>query len=549
MDLKFNISRKHQNEKSVSKNQSKDYISSQQEQSQFLKPIDRNGMVECEFCPGKFFIIPNGIKIHKASCKGSINNDEKLVDLDEFICLLTKCKMKTKVLKRIPNGARLCVSEKLKTIIDQCVKNNSVTSWQNLFLFTYRILSVPDKRKKNEKISLTSKIKNNVANNNLDPILSKSNKHNQNKFKFIESKVFDGDIRGAVRILASDDTHLDYDIAIFEELKGKHGYEPPVDSIEKPDEDQPVIEVTVEDTLRSITSFRNGSSGGIDSLSPQHLKDLLASSNRSLEDNLLQSITNLSNFMLAGKVNVNFLPFIYGAKLIALSKKDGGIRPIAIGCTFRRLTSKLACKDIANDLSNMLKPKQLGFSVRGGCEAAVHAARIFLECNDDAEIFIKVDVRNAFNSVFRSKMLQIVKEKFPRIYPNIFQCYANHSSLFFGDWKIDSATGCQQGDPLGPPLFCLVINECIQHLSSELNLWYLDDGSLGGRGEIVIEDLATIKHEFSLYGIELNPSKCEVHVLPNVGEERKRELLHKIETILPGIRLISKNELTLLGAP
>jgi hypothetical protein len=33
-------------------------------------------------------------------------------------------------------------------------------------------------------------------------------------------------------------------------------------------------------------------------------------------------------------------PFIAGAFLIGLSKKDGGIRPIAIGDVFRRLTGK-----------------------------------------------------------------------------------------------------------------------------------------------------------------------------------------------------------------
>lgn len=129
-------------------NNTTDGFSSQQK-SQSLKLNDRDGTVECEFCPGKFFKIPNGIKINKASCKGTISNDEKLTDMDEFIHSLAKYKMETKILKRIPNGARVCVSQKLKTIIDECVKDNSITSWQNLFLFSYRILSVPDKRKKN----------------------------------------------------------------------------------------------------------------------------------------------------------------------------------------------------------------------------------------------------------------------------------------------------------------------------------------------------------------------------------------------------------------
>ena len=34
--------------------------------------------------------------------------------------------------------------------------------------------------------------------------------------------------------------------------------------------------------------------------------------------------------------------FLFGASLIALEKKGGGIRPIAVGCTLRRLVAKVA---------------------------------------------------------------------------------------------------------------------------------------------------------------------------------------------------------------
>lgn len=95
---------------------------------------------------------------------------------------------------------------KIKFSLKQMLEENSIASWQDLFLFLYRILSVPEKKKKNEKMSLTSKIKINVQNNNLQPVLSRfQRKFNQSNSKYIESKVFDGDIRGAIRILASDD--------------------------------------------------------------------------------------------------------------------------------------------------------------------------------------------------------------------------------------------------------------------------------------------------------------------------------------------------------
>ncbi|KAF2887933.1 hypothetical protein ILUMI_18240 [Ignelater luminosus] len=52
--------------------------------------------------------------------------------------------------------------------------------------------------------------------------------------------------------------------------------------------------------------------------------------------------------------------------------KNGGSRPIAVGSTICRLVSKLCCKEAAEVFILSFKPKQLGFLVKGGTEAAVH---------------------------------------------------------------------------------------------------------------------------------------------------------------------------------
>jgi hypothetical protein len=135
-------------------------------------------------------------------------------------------------------------------------------------------------------------------------------------------------------------------------------------------------------------SFPNGSSAGLDGIRPQHLKDLIGKSSCDAGQRLLSEITRLCNFMFSGKIISNFTPFIYGASLCALSKKDGGIRPIAIGSTFRRLASKLGCYYLSGEISNYLKPKQLGFGTRSGCEAAVHSVRSYLT-NYSAEVFFE----------------------------------------------------------------------------------------------------------------------------------------------------------------
>jgi hypothetical protein len=254
--------------------------------------------------------------------------------------------------------------------------------------------------------------------------------------------------------------------------------------------------------------------------------------------------------MFSGKIISNFTPFIYGASLCALSKKDGGIRPIAIGSTFRRLASKLGCYYLSGEISNYLKPKQLGFGTRSGCEVAVHPVRSYLT-NYPAEVFLKIDVKNTFNSVEleRDSRLLMVNNKIPLIYPYLWQCYSFLLYLIYNGSLIYSQVGCQQGDPLGPAIFSLSIHPTIEKLSSQLNVWYLDDGALGGSAESVLKDLETIIVEFEKIGLSLNYSRCELFLSRHVSEERKIDILRKFESLSPDIRKTSAEDLSLLGSP
>ena len=96
-------------------------------------------------------------------------------------------------------------------------------------------------------------------------------------------------------------------------------------------------------------------------------------------------------------------------------------------------------------------------------------------------------------------MLEAVQSFAPIIYPFIHSAYSSPSMLFCEDKTIDSAEGVQQGDPLDPLLFCLTIHQLCSHLKSELCIFYLDDGTLGGgtlggKVEDVVQDLDLIVH-------------------------------------------------------
>ena len=113
-------------------------------------------------------------------------------------------------------------------------------------------------------------------------------------------------------------------------------------------------------------------------------------------------------------------------------------------------------------MADLLSPRQIGFGVKGGIEAAVHAARLFLDRMPTVEAFVKLDFRNAFNSIHRDKMLASVLSLCPSFYPFVYSSYSSPSSLFWGNEVILSAEGVQQGDPLGPLLFCISLHRFIQ---------------------------------------------------------------------------------------
>ncbi|CAG9122416.1 unnamed protein product [Plutella xylostella] len=195
-----------------------------------------------------------------------------------------------------------------------------------------------------------------------------------------------------------------------------------------------------------------------------------------------------------------------------------------------------------------LGEKTLGFGTKGGCEAAVHAARSFLQ-HGGGEVLLKVDVANAFNSVDRGALLTEIKDHIPDIFHYMWQCYSKPTKLIYKNNLLQSAVGCQQGDPLGPAIFSLAIHPHISSLASKFNVWYLDDGTLGGEANTVLSDLQNIINKFDSIGLNLNFSKCELFVSERIPPGEKEQIINKFNSLAPNIKLINKNLLRLLGAP
>ena len=225
---------------------------------------------------------------------------------------------------------------------------------------------------------------------------------------------------------------------------------------------------------------------------------------------LLWSLTNFANLVLRGKVPQSVMPIFFGANLISRQKKDGGIRPIAVGQTLRRLVAKCISSRVTHSIESELAPLQLGCGVPLGCEAAAHATRLYLQSMPSNHLLAKLNFRNAFNSLRRNKMLRAVCETAPELFDFVNAANEHPSFLFCGEHTLESAEGVQQGDRLGPLLFCLTIQPLFMKLQSAFKVFYLDDGTIGGSAEDIIRDLRIVEYVEGLAGLELNHTKAEL---------------------------------------
>ncbi|GAU96968.1 hypothetical protein RvY_08332-1 [Ramazzottius varieornatus] len=196
-------------------------------------------------------------------------------------------------------------------------------------------------------------------------------------------------------------------------------------------------------------------------------------------------------------------------------------------------------------MEEQVRPEHVDCGTRGGAEAGVHAVRCFLEeGRDESQVLLKLDSKNAFSTIHREVLLRVIRDSLPKYFPFAWQSYRYPSKLLFGQRTLESARGVQQGDPLGPLLFCVLI----QKLTSPLNVWYLNDGTIGGKIETVLSDLQVVISEGWKLGLELNSAKCELFCFGGSALERQAAQ-GRAAVACPAIFFPSKSDLNLLGAP
>ena len=152
---------------------------------------------------------------------------------------------------------------------------------------------------------------------------------------------------------------------------------------------------------------------------------------------------------------------------------------------------KCLCAALRVKAASFFEPYQFGVACPRGAERIIHGLRACVEEHWLEEDFgvLKVDMKNAFNQVSRRALLSECAEHFPELLPWVGWCYGQHPYLWHTLGCLTSESGVQQGDPLGPLLFSLVLNVLVKTISedtacssNQFHAWYLDDGSWLAQG-------------------------------------------------------------------
>ena len=185
---------------------------------------------------------------------------------------------------------------------------------------------------------------------------------------------------------------------------------------------------------------------------------------------------------------------------------------------------------------------RVGVGLKGDLEAAIHSMRSFIDATSVREDIccLKIDMTNAFNCCCRSAFLERLPRNLPKLFAWAQWSYHSPGELQFGNHRILSTAGAQQGDPLSPLLFSLVILELLDSLDSysglHFQLWYLDDGSFVGNRESIPSLLQSLLAKGPIFGLHINLDKCELY-WPS-GDQTFPEFPSEVRRLSEGIELL-----------
>ncbi len=206
---------------------------------------------------------------------------------------------------------------------------------------------------------------------------------------------------------------------------------------------------------------------------------------------------------------------------VAISKPDGGIRPLGIGEALVIVTAGVLTRQYRKDLKALIGPFDVGFATPGGADVLTHTVRAALSLGNSPRCVIKVDVANAFNSISRNAVLAAA-HKIPALWPFVRARYGAEFDAQFTRQasqhkvNIPVAEGVAQGCPLAGPLYSAAqavgYAKVREQSPSTLLSSFFDDGYIVDTPAKAFAALHLLRAELTKIGLTLKTSKCKAYM-------------------------------------
>ena len=256
---------------------------------------------------------------------------------------------------------------------------------------------------------------------------------------------------------------------------------------------------------------------GVDKLRNEHLRALLGTHDSVEEIKFKANLNWLIETILHNDLPMAVSRFLVVNEIIPIPKEDGGLRPVAIGETYRKIAAAVMINHLGDAPAKFLGDSNFGvLRNESGMEAIIHSVRLQLELSKLDFDFLFLDFINAFNKIDRSAFLACISEQFPDLFPYASLCYLSSSEIWLKVKdtvrSLSSDSGVHQGDVLGPLLFCLAVHPLFKEIIRIIGpdgffRAFLDDGVIFTSLPKIMEILDFIERSGIQFGVSLNMDK------------------------------------------
>ena len=296
------------------------------------------------------------------------------------------------------------------------------------------------------------------------------------------------------------------------------------------------LQVTTSDVASSITNLSIDRASGFSGWSNRLLKKLYLGSEPTHQQLIAENYASIFNAILQGRTSDHIRSYLTDVRLCLIPKSDNPLhptyRPIGVGETIFRLLGRTILAKVGKTIGGQIAPLQLAVGIPGGVEIAASLAGMLDAINDsqptDDSSFamMSIDIRNAFNSIRRSHVLQGLRSYCPSLIPFFHLVYGKAVNLRWSDGSIigTASTGVIQGDPLSTLYFALGIqpllldlHAAVHRIEADCNLpshyrpglvfAIADDITIQARTDTLFQLSAVLPNLFERYDLPLSPSK------------------------------------------